>query len=183
MQRRAFLRSARALPLLGLPNLLAQSVASPSAPELHPVPAGEDRFGRPHPMGFSTMFFKVSARDTGGAALIIEHQHLDAGGPPLHLHISQEEWFYVMEGSVAFAVGDQRITLHPGESVLAPRRVPHTFAAVGPNPARMIIAFMPAGKMEPFFAIWPHMPEGITIQEFFHRYEMEYVGPSPFAKS
>ena len=33
------------------------------------------------------------------------------GGPPLHYHLAQEEWFYVMEGEVLFQVGDKRLTL------------------------------------------------------------------------
>jgi quercetin dioxygenase-like cupin family protein len=36
--------------------------------------------------------------------------------------LNQEEWFYVMEGEVIFQVGEERITLKPGESVLAVRR-------------------------------------------------------------
>ena len=71
-------------------------------------------------------------------------------GPALHLHLSQEEWFYVMEGEVRFQVGDQRLQLGPGESVLAPRRIPHTFSATG-SPAHMLIAFTPADKMEQYF--------------------------------
>ena len=114
---------------------------------------------------------------------LVEHSHLTPGGPPLHLHLSQEEWFYVMEGSVAFQVGEQRIKLNAGESVLAPRRVAHTFSAVG-GPARMMIAFCPAGKMESYFRDTERLkspPEDIAT--FFRRYEMEYVGPSPFRPS
>ena len=71
-------------------------------------------------------------------------------GPALHLHLSQEEWFYVMEGEVRFQVGERRMRLGPGESILAPRRIPHTFSAFG-SPAHMLIAFTPADKMEQYF--------------------------------
>jgi hypothetical protein len=56
-----------------------------------------------------------------------------------------------MEGQVAFQVGELRLALHSGKSVLAPRLVPHTFSAVGATPARLPIAFGPAGKMEQYF--------------------------------
>ncbi len=56
-----------------------------------------------------------------------------------------------MEGEVTFQVGEQRVQLHAGESVLAPRLVPHTFSSVGATPGRLLIAFCPAGKMERYF--------------------------------
>ena len=41
--------------------------------------------------------------------------------------------------------------MKPGDSLLAPRQVPHVWAYVGDTIGRMLIAFMPAGKMEAFF--------------------------------
>ena len=114
---------------------------------------------------------------------MLEHQHMKAGGPPLHLHLAQEEWFYVMEGRVAFQVGEQRIELKPGESVLAPRLVPHTFSAVSDTPARMFIAFTPAGRMEEFFRDTNGGIPNRDLTAIFAHYDMKYIGPSPFLKS
>jgi len=190
MHRRSFLKAvAAAAPVASLQTFLAaqaraQAPASPPSSALHVVGAGEDRFGHPRSLGFSdALLFKVGASETGGGLFIIEHSHLLPGGPALHLHLNQEEWFYVMEGEVAFQVGEQRLHLRAGESVLAPRRVPHTFSSVGATPSRMMIAFCPAGKMEQYFRDIedPKAPAGDA--EFLRRYEMELVGPSPFWKS
>lgn len=199
MQRRAFLQAAAAvLPAATLPELLATrtSVASPSqsaasqvpapaqTPELRVVGAGEDRYGHPHPLGFSTITFKVGTAETGGRLFIIEHAHAMPGGPVLHLHINQDEWFYVMDGEVDFQVGEKRLRLHPGESVLGPRRIPHTFSPVGPGPSHLLIAFTPAGKMEQYFLdIEPPHKQPADQASFLRQYEMEYVGPSPFWKT
>ena len=135
---------------MALHNVLAQS-SPETLPTLHPVPAGEDRTGHLHSLGFSHLAFKVTTSDTAGNLLIIEHTNLMPNtGPALHMHLSQEEWFYVMEGEVRFQVGDRRLRLGPGESILAPRRIPHTFSATG-SPAHMLIAFTPADKMEQYF--------------------------------
>jgi mannose-6-phosphate isomerase-like protein (cupin superfamily) len=181
--RRSFLKSAAsALPVATLHNLLAQS-APPPAPTLHPVAAGQDRFGPPHTLGFSSLAFKVATNDTAGNLFVIEHRDLQPGkGPALHLHYSQEEWFYVMEGEVTLQVGDQRLSLHAGESVLAPRRVPHTFSAVG-SPAHMLIAFTPAGKMEQYFVDGAANPSAAATEDFMNRYDMKWIGPSPLWKS
>ncbi len=187
MKRRSFLRTAAAaVPALGLRDFLLEASAQAAAanPELHVVGAGEDRFGHPHSLGFSTLLFKVGTSDAGGNLFVIEHRNLMAGGgPALHRHWSQDEWFYVMGGEVAFEVGERKVTLHAGESVLGPRQIPHTFGAVGATPAHMLIAFSPAGKMEAYLQDAAHPHPGVSDAEFFRRYEMDYLGPSPFWKS
>ena len=115
--------------------------------------------------------------------MIIEHTNLMPNtGPALHMHLSQEEWFYVMEGEVRFQVGDRRLRLGPGESILAPRRIPHTFSATG-SPAHMLIAFTPADKMEQYFTDAAVHPELAATEDFMNRYDMRWIGPSPFWKS
>jgi len=190
MRRRTFLRSAAAaVPALGLHDLLAaqQSTTQPATPpsgqDLHVVGSGLDRMGQHHTQGFSSMLFKVMPSETGGGLFLIEHEDLKPGGPALHRHLYQEEWFYVMEGKVAFQVGDQRLQLHSGDSVLAPRMIPHTFSAVGETPGRMLIAFTPAGKMEQFFRDSNGPVPAKDAPAWFRRYDMEYMGPSPFWKS
>jgi len=186
MQRRAFLKTAAsAVPALRLSKVFGAEIPDDTAApagEIHVVGAGEDRSGHPHSLGFSTLLFKVAPQDTGGNLFVIEHRNLIRGGPPLHLHWRQEEWFYVMEGEVAFQVGERKLTLHAGESVLGPRQVPHTFCAVGSAPAHLLIAFSPAGKMEAYLGDAAHPPEGVSPAEFFRRYEMDYLGPNPFSK-
>jgi mannose-6-phosphate isomerase-like protein (cupin superfamily) len=187
MERRSFLRAAAAVvPALGLHDLLGagalaqESAKASSSAALHVVGNGGDRFGEPHSLGFSSVGFKVGTAETGGGLFVMEHTHLAPGGPALHLHLSQEEWFYVVEGKVAFQVGEQRITLGPGESVLAPRRVPHTFSSVAATPSRLLIAFTPAGKMEAYMRDSEKAGPPADPAAWFRKYDMEYVGPSPF---
>jgi mannose-6-phosphate isomerase-like protein (cupin superfamily) len=185
MKRRSFLKGTAALlPAAGLQNFVlaqappAQSSAASVSDQAHVVGAGQDRFGESHSLGFSSILFKVATRDTNGGMFAIEHQNLVKGGPPLHLHLHQEEWFYVMEGEVLFQIGDARKHLRAGESVLGPRMVPHTFSYIGEKPGRMLIAFTPAGKMEEFFRAVA-IPNGPSMDAAtFHKYEMELVGPS-----
>lgn len=191
--RRSFLKSAAAslLPAAFLRNLEAQTTietpidkpAVQRAAALHVVGAGRDRLGPAHSLGFSSLAFKVITSETRGNLFVIEHTNLTPGtGPALHLHNSQEEWFYVMEGAVVFQVGDQRVEVHSGESILAPRGVPHTFSAIG-APAHMLIAFTPAGKMEQYFIDAEAHPRLAATADFMNRYEMQWIGPSPFWKS
>jgi quercetin dioxygenase-like cupin family protein len=184
MKRRSFLRATAALlPAAGLKNFaLAQASAVPptitsASDQVHIVGAGLDRFGESHSYGFSSLLFKFGTRETGGNLFVIEHINLTKGGPHLHLHLYQEEWFYVMEGEVLFQIGDNRKLLRSGESVLAPRNIPHTFSSIGDKPGHMLIAFTPAGKMEDYFrdTAKPNPPQ--QDAEFYRRYGMELIGP------
>ena len=115
-----------------------------------PVAAGADQFGEVRSLGISTIAFKVVPQDESGL-FILENTFQAKGGPARHLHYAQDEWFYAVEGEFVVEVGSKRFNLHPGDSLLAPRNVPHVWAYVGDSVGRMLITFLPAGKMEAFF--------------------------------
>ena len=123
---------------------------SADMPEALLLAAGADRFGEQRGLGISTIAFKVTTPNPGGL-FILENTFLAKGGPARHLHYKQEEWFYLLEGEFLFELGAQRFRLHQGESLLAPRQVPHVWAFVGEGRGRILVAFFPAGKMEAFF--------------------------------
>jgi quercetin dioxygenase-like cupin family protein len=141
------------------------------------VAAGEDQFGEHRGLGVSAINFKVTPKDNN-AVFIIENTFHAKGGPARHLHYDQDEWFYVVEGEFVLEVGEEKFMLKPGDSVLAPRKVPHVWAFTGSGRGSMLIAFMPAGKMESFFrevtkanAMPPQDPE------LWRAHGMELVGP------
>lgn len=141
------------------------------------IPAGEDRFGEFRGLGISAIDFKVTSQD-GGGILILENTFRAKGGPARHLHHDQDEWFYAIEGEFIFEVGQERVRLTPGDSLFAPRKVPHVWAFVGDTRGRILVAFTPAGKMEAFFrevtkanAMPPQNPE------IWRAHGMELLGP------
>lgn len=176
MKRRSFLKSAvSAFPVVLTPSF-ALATTQPSgliSKEAAVVPAGHDRLNEIHP-GFGGLEFKVLTRETDGNLFVIEHNNAVHGGPPLHLHLEQEEWFYVIEGEFLLQIGDKRVKLGPGESALGPRRVPHTFAPTGHVPGRMIIAFSPAGTMEQFFRDASSPQQDAA---YYRKHGMELLGP------
>ena len=129
-------------------------------------------------MLFRSIDFKVSTEDSGGAALVIENTNRATGGPARHLHVEQDELFYVLEGEYLIEVGQERFNLKPGDSILAPRKVPHVWAYVGNTLGRLLITFTPPGRMEAFFrevskanAMPPQDPA------FWRAHGMELLGP------
>jgi mannose-6-phosphate isomerase-like protein (cupin superfamily) len=178
MQRRSFLKSAAStLPLaLAEPFAHALRPAPPPPAKPHLVAAGQDRFGELHAPGYTELLFKTSTVETP-SVFAIEHTKIMPGwGPPLHMHLTQDEWFFLLAGEVLIQVGDQRVTLKPGDSVLGPRTVPHAFLAIGPKPAHMLITFTPAGKMEQFFRDTASLGPQQSA-EVYGRYGMTRIGP------
>lgn len=147
-------------------------------PLAHKVAQGGDRFGEHRTMGISTLCFKVSTDDSGGQLFLIEQTMHAPGGPPRHVHLAQEEWFYVLEGEFLLEVAEERFPLHPGDSLFAPRQVPHRWAFVGGGGGRLLIGFTPAGQMEAFFREVTKS-DAMPVQDpaLWRRYGMEVVGP------
>ena len=88
------------------------------------VRTGADRFGEHRGLGVSTIEFKVAGPESAGL-LVLENTFHAKGGPARHLHVAQDEWFYAVEGEFVVEIGHERLRLTPGDSVLAPRQVPH----------------------------------------------------------
>lgn len=142
------------------------------------VAAGEDCQGEFRGLGVSAIAFKVVPAESSGL-LVIENTFHTKGGPARHLHHAQDEWFYAAEGEFVVEVGANRYTLQPGDSLLAPRGIPHVWAFVGEvAPGRMLIAFEPAGQMEAFFRLVTQT-NAMPVQDpaLWQAHGMQLVGP------
>ena len=146
------------------------------------VEAGKDRAGKSIRLFEGDTFYtKVSTQDTDGDIFVFESTRLKEGGPPLHFHYEQDEWWYILQGEFLFRVGDETFRAKAGDSVFGPRRVPHAFAKVGEGEARLLMFFQPAGKMEAnFLAISEGVTANMTEAErkaFRKEHGLEVVGP------
>ena len=93
--------------------------------------------------------FPVSHAD-GADGLSVMTSWAPAGhSPPLHVHRSEDEVFHVLEGRLTLLVGDTTSVAASGETVLAPRGVPHTFRVDSEDGARWLVVTT-AGKFEAF---------------------------------
>jgi mannose-6-phosphate isomerase-like protein (cupin superfamily) len=145
------------------------------------VPNGKNRFQEELMIwGVIPFQIKVSGKDTDGSFFAFEHAKMGKGGPPRHFHYEQDEWFYAKEGKFNFEVGDERFTLQPGDSLFAPRMVPHVWAHVGDEPGTLLLAVQPAGSLEEFFLKSCDMTRPPTAEEadkLFAAHGMKVVGP------
>jgi quercetin dioxygenase-like cupin family protein len=85
---------------------------------------------------------KASADTTGGRVAVIEHVAPRGSGSPLHVHHREDEWFYVIDGELAFWVGGRRVQAPAGSFVYGPRDIPHTFMVTSER-ARFLLVTEP----------------------------------------
>lgn len=58
---------------------------------------------------------------------------------PTHVHHSDDEAWYVLDGTLMFRVGDDEIEAPAGSGVLVPHGKSHTYWNPSPEPARYVI--------------------------------------------
>lgn len=145
------------------------------------VPSGKNRFEEQLMIwGVIPLQIKVSGKDTDGSLFVFEHVGMSKGGPARHFHYNQDEWFYALEGEFAFEVGNEKFRLKAGDSLFAPRMIPHVWAYIGDNPGTLLLAVQPAGSLEEFFMKSCKMTSPPSPQEaetLFAAHGMKVVGP------
>jgi quercetin dioxygenase-like cupin family protein len=88
---------------------------------------------------------KVTTEQTGGDYAVTEAVAAPGYGPPPHIHHREAEGVYVIEGELRFTVGERQIDGPAGTFVHIPKGATHSWTNVGPQPARLLTLYTPAG--------------------------------------
>ena len=181
MQRNSFVKFCIAVGLLTLSPFSVKARKNRIKKGIF-VQSGKDRHNNPLTRQPGDIIFnKVSTSDTDGDLYLFDTTRIKEGGPPLHYHYSQDEWWYVITGEFLIKVGDETYHAKPGDCVFGPRGIPHTFAKIGEGEAKIILLFQPAGKMEDFFiAVNEGKLKNMSDEEkskFSIEHGFEHVGP------
>jgi quercetin dioxygenase-like cupin family protein len=87
----------------------------------------------------------LRGEDTGGAYCLIEASLASGIGVPRHTHTREDESYYVTSGELEVTVGDKVFVLKPGDSLMAPRNIPHQLRNSGRIENHYLLVFSPAG--------------------------------------
>lgn len=80
----------------------------------------------------------LSADSNADELCLIEHIVPYGFSPPLHIHHTEDEVFHLLDGEARFVVGGKDIHARAGDTLVAPKGVPHSFVVTSPNGARWI---------------------------------------------
>jgi mannose-6-phosphate isomerase-like protein (cupin superfamily) len=145
-----------------------------------------------NPASGERITFRETAADTNGELVAIDLR-LPAGRRVpggLHVHPLQEERFEVVEGTMRFRMGRERVVAGPGEVVVVPAGVPHDFANAGDGEALVRVDVRPALQMERLFetavalaeqgrTMWGGIPRPLDLALFVREFEQEVQAAFP----
>jgi mannose-6-phosphate isomerase-like protein (cupin superfamily) len=100
--------------------------------------------------GFGVQW-KIDGADADGRFSVVHHPIAPRTlAAPLHRHHREDEYSYVIKGTLGALLGDEVVTAGPGSWVFKPRNQWHTFWNPGDEPCEIIEIISPAG-FEDFF--------------------------------
>ena len=107
------------------------------------LPPGQARHYECGPMHAS--FLADGAESADRYSVSIWSVAPNSPGPGAHCHDGNEELFYVVEGTMTFVVGDQRVDAPAGSFLRIPAGVMHDFENTTMHRAAVFNVFIPGG--------------------------------------
>ncbi|MEV8550056.1 cupin domain-containing protein [Streptomyces glaucescens] len=129
--------------------------------------------------------FLLNAEDTGGLYSFYQITTRPGSGPPLHVHETADEAFFVNQGRYEFEVGGVTEVISAGTVIYGPRGVPHRFVNVGDGPGQLLVIHTPGG-VEHFFRglsalVANGRPDWAKMQELATSHRIRGFQPPPGA--
>ena len=86
---------------------------------------------------------KASEVRAGNGAAFLEYTTKQGEEPPNHIHATEDEMFYVLEGEITFQCGGKTFDLEQGSFIFLPRGIEHGYTIRNEGPVRLIAITAP----------------------------------------
>jgi mannose-6-phosphate isomerase-like protein (cupin superfamily) len=131
-----------------------------------------------------------AGRDETGGSLSLVEQIIPPGfASPWHVHLDEDESFFVITGEVTIYVAGRAQVVGAGQYAFAPRAIPHGFRVTGSEPTRLLLVTTGSGfadfvrdVSEPVAdaaAIEPREPDIARVIAMAERHGLAILGPIP----
>ena len=118
-----------------------------------PPPDADDAERAPWHLG-GLVTIRAAAEDTNGSLAVVEAHAVHGYATPSHVHSREDETLFVIDGELAYSVGDISGSATSGEAVFLPRGEAHHFRVVSEE-ARFLTIITPGGFERLFRQISP----------------------------
>jgi mannose-6-phosphate isomerase-like protein (cupin superfamily) len=136
---------------------------------------------------------KASGAQTRGRLTVVEFLNPPGFAPPLHRHLEEDEMFYVLSGTAHIQCDEEELSAGPGDFVLMPVGLPHSFV-VGPDEPLHILQITTPSGFEDFVAeagepaLERRLPDPgpvdpAALGHAAARHHVEILGPPPIPAS
>jgi quercetin dioxygenase-like cupin family protein len=115
----------------------------------------------------------LSGAETGGAYCLLEVRLASGMMVPRHTHTREDEAYYVLSGELEVTVGEEAFILRAGDTLIAPRNIPHQLRNSGNVENHYLLMFSPPGFEEflkatavpaPDNAVAPTEPPAVAVR-------------------
>ena len=98
-------------------------------------------------------------------------------GVPPHVHLSQDEHIFIMEGVYTLYLDGDWTTAGPGDTVRMPMGLPHAYYNKGETPGKSLFWVSPAGKLSDLFDQLHNLedPEEVVRRSALH--DVQFLPP------
>ena len=104
----------------------------------------------------------VSSSETLGKVMLQDYKAPRNFGPPVHLHRNEDEILILKQGTIVIWTPEKSGVAKPGDTIMLPKTVPHTWRAYGDEPVHMTVITAP-GEFETFIS--DIAKDNLTIQD------------------
>jgi quercetin dioxygenase-like cupin family protein len=133
---------------------------------------------------------KATTDSTGGAFSMVYQLAPPGHATPYHLHHSEDEAFYVLDGEFTFICNGKKTVVGPGGYMFLPRGIPHGIKVSSTSPSEMLIFAMPGSgfvgmMMEMAIPATervlpePKQPDIEKLTRLCAKYQIDILGPLP----
>ncbi len=96
---------------------------------------------------------------------------------PPHVHPTQDEFIYVLEGTFDLRLGDAERQARAGDLVRMPRGVPHAYYNNGAVPARALFWVSPARRLRALFDRLHGLTDVEEVVRLSREHEVDFLPP------
>lgn len=96
---------------------------------------------------------------------------------PPHIHPTQDEFIYVLEGQLDLRLGDENVKAQPGDLVRMPKGIPHAYYNNSQTPTRALFWVSPAGKLKALFDALHNLEDVDEVVRLSGEHAVDFLPP------
>lgn len=118
-----------------------------------------------------------SMKAASESSLAFETHDPPGTGVPPHVHPTQDEHIYVLEGVFTLYLDGRWETAGPGDTVRMPRNLPHAYYNRGEAPTRGLFWVSPAGRLAALFDNLHNLEDPAEVVRLSAQHDVDFLPP------
>lgn len=145
---------------------------------LGPLPKGITRAGEGlHRRTWNVLGHTYSMKAASESSFAFETLDPPGTGVPPHVHPTQDEHIYVLDGVFTLYLDGQWEKAGPGDTVLMPKGLPHAYYNKGDGDARALFWVSPAGRLAQLFDRLHDLTDPAEVVRLSARHDVDFLPP------